>query len=167
MLEGGHMRKGFSLVELLIVMAIIAILVAITTPLMRAAILRAHVGAMAADAKAIQIAFKRHFIDFHMYPNASSDPKFDLATFDPLVSEGYYDNRIISKLQGEKADAYDSPDDMGQNQEFWLEMTLKYEPSIRFLVVDSDDAPLSGGEFMDGIFLYRDGELRSLKTPIE
>jgi hypothetical protein len=41
-------------------------------------------------------------------------------------------------------------------------MTLKADPSARVLVADSDDAPLSGGEYVDGIFLYKDGELKRI-----
>lgn len=156
------MQKGFSLVELLITVAIIAILMAITIPLMKEALLRAHISAVATDAKAIYVAFKRHHIDKSMYPNASELPAFDVDTFEPLVSLQYYDGRVLPKLLGHKADGYDSPDDMGPNQEFWLEMTLAYDPTVRFLVSDSDDAPLAGGGYFDGIFLFRDGTL----TPI-
>jgi hypothetical protein len=79
-----------------------------------------------------------------------------------LVSAGYYDGRVASKLVGGQLDGYDSPDDAGLNQEFWVEMTLVYDPSIRFLVADSNDAPLGGGDYFDGIYLFRDGVL----TPI-
>ena len=38
-------------------------------------------------------------------------------------------------------------------------MTLDQDHDIRFLVADSDDAPLSGGEYMDGIYLFHNGVL--------
>lgn len=153
---------GYSLLELLVVVAIIAIIAGTTVPMMRAAMLRAHISAVASDSKVLLGAFKQHFVDQNMYPNSVDAPAFDLATFEPLVSMGYYDGRVAPKLLGDSADAYDSPDDQGANQEFWIEMTLKYEPSIRFLVADSDDAPLGGGEYFDGIYLYYNGVL----TPI-
>ena len=90
-------------------------------------------------------------------------PKFELDTLEPLISLGYYKGSITPKLSNNRADAYDSPDDQGSNQEFWLEMTLKAEPSVRFLVVDSDNAPLSGGTYLDGIYVYLNGVL----TPID
>ena len=79
-------QKGFSLLELLVVVAIIAILAAIAIPLMRDAIVRAHISAAATDAKAIYVAFKRHHVDMSMYPYASNDPAFQLDSFEPLVS---------------------------------------------------------------------------------
>ena len=91
-------QEGFSLLELLIVVAVIAILVAIAIPLMRDAMTRAHISATATDAHAIQVAFKRFYIDNNMYPNSASAPAFELNTFEPLVTAGYYDGRIVSRL---------------------------------------------------------------------
>jgi prepilin-type N-terminal cleavage/methylation domain-containing protein len=161
------MARGFSLIELLVVVAIIAVLMGIVIPLMQSAMLRAHVGAAASDARVIHTAFKQYYIDFDMYPNSSDSPAFELDTFAPLSTEGYYDGRIVTKLSNEKADAYDSPDDEGINQEFWIEMTLAYDPTVRFLVADSNDAPLSGGDEADGVYLYKNGVLRALTSPID
>jgi prepilin-type N-terminal cleavage/methylation domain-containing protein len=161
------MTRGFSLIEVLVVMAIIAVLMGIVVPLMQAAMLRAHVGTMVSDARIVQNAFKQHFIDYNMYPNESSAPAFELATFEPLVSEGYYDGRIVGKLEGGQADDYGSPDDEGINQEFWLELTLDFDPTVRFLVADSNNAPLSGGDHVDGIYLYKNGVLHPLTSPID
>ncbi len=161
------MHRGFSLVELLVVVAIIAVLMGITIPLMQGAMLRAHVGAMASDARIVHNAFKQHFIDFDMYPNSTDPPAFDLVTFEPLVGEGYYDGRIVGRLENGAADGYDSPDDQGINQEYWIELTLDFNPSVRFLLADSDDAPLSGGDYMDGIYLYKNGVLHPLTSPID
>lgn len=155
-------QSGFSILELLVVMAIIFIVSSMIVPVMRAALLRAHISAMASDARALHGAFKQFFVDYNKYPNSVDDPVFDLATFEPLVSEGYYDGRIAVKLFDEAADDYDSPDDEGLNQEFWLEMTLRYDPSVRFLVADSNNAPLGGGDYYDGVYLYRDGVLTSI-----
>ena len=161
------MSRGFSLIELLVVVAIIAVLMGIMVPLMQSAMLRAHVGAMASDCRVVHTAFKQHYLDFNMYPNSSNPPAFALDTFEPLVGQGYYDGRIAGHLEGLAADAYDSPDDEGINQEFWLEMTMDFDPTVRFLVADSNDAPLSGGTDMDGVYLYKNGVLRSLNRPVD
>jgi prepilin-type N-terminal cleavage/methylation domain-containing protein len=155
-------EDGFSLLELLMVVATIAVLTAIATPLLQRALLKAHISAAATDAKAIYVAFKRFYVDNSKYPNASSEPAFELDTFEPLVSMGFYDGRVTSRLHRQQADGYDSPDDMGPNEEFWLEFSLRYDPTVRFLVSDSDDSPLGGGVYRDGIYLYRDGALQQL-----
>jgi prepilin-type N-terminal cleavage/methylation domain-containing protein len=161
------MSRGFSLIEVLVVVAIIAVIMGIMVPLMQSAMLRAHVGAMAADARIVHTAFKQHFVDHGGYPNSSGSPAFELDTFQPLVSEGYYDAQIVSRLEGATADAYDSPDDEGVNQEFWLELTMDFDPRIRFVVADSDNSPLSGGAPVDGVCMYRDGVLHPLTAPVD
>lgn len=161
------MNRGFTLLELLIVMATLSILALMVVPIMDSAMLRAHIGGLATDAKAVHLAFQRFYIDQNMYPNASADPAFNVSTFEPLVQMGYYDGRIVSKLASDQADGYDSPDDEGSNQEFWLEITLKQDPSIRFLVADSDNAPLSQGDYMNGIYFYRNGVLTPLANPVD
>ena len=161
------MNRGFSLLELLVVTAIIGVLMAITVPMMQSAMLRAHVSTMASASRIVFNGFQRYYIDYNMYPNSVTAPAFELDTFEPLVAMNYYyDGQILTRLESAQADAYDSPDDEGINQEFWLEMTLDYDPSVRFLVADSDNAPLSGGDQMAGVYLYKDGVLRSLNAPV-
>jgi len=157
-------QKGYSLIELMIVVMIIAVIAAIAIPMMKDSLLRAHIAALTVDAKAIYMAFKQHQVDNSSYPNAEDAPTFQLDSFEPLVSLGYYRGNVTTKLVGGQADAYDSPDDQGPNQEFWLELTLRYDPSVRYLIADSDDAPLGGGEYYDGVFLFRNGVLTPLQV---
>ena len=147
------MQRGFTLIELLIVVAIIGILMGIAVPFLHRAVIRAEISAIGADAKSLYTAFSQHYIDQDSYPYAVNAPAFALDTFEPLITLGYYSGTLMNKLQSKQADAYDSPDDQSENQEFWLEMTLRRDPSVRFLVADSDNAPLSGGKYMNGVFL--------------
>ena len=158
------MQRGYSLIELLVVLATAMVLTAIAIPMMQDALVRANVSSLATDSKAIEIAFKQYYMDHNQYPGVTSPGSLDFSTssFDPLVSLGYYSGRVGTRLVDGKADGYGSPDDQGSNQEYWLEMTLAVDTSIRFLVADSDDAPLAGGDYYHGIFLFLDGQLRPI-----
>lgn len=111
------------------------------------------------EAHVLYDAFQRYHERNHQYPASHTDPRFDVATLDPLRKRGYYTGGIQHYLLGGRIDAYDSPDDRGPNREYWLEMTLADDPSIRILVARSDDAPLGRGEWRDGVFIYRQGRL--------
>ncbi len=158
----GAARRGFTLIELLIVVAIIAIIAAIAIPVFQEAMLRAHISAAAADGQALYTAFKRFHVDNNMYPFAVTAPAFELDTFEPLVSMEYYTGTPGTRMLGEQIDSFDSPDDEGVNQEFWVEFSLAFDPTIRFVVADSDNAPLAGGQYIDGVYIYRDGVLSRL-----
>ena len=129
---------------------------------MRAANRGAETRLVAAEATRLYAAFQRYYDTNHGYPNAWVDPAFEPDSLEPLRRRGYYDGHVTVKLAGGRVDAYDSPDDRGPNQEFWLEMTLARDPAVRFLVVRSDDAPLGRGRWLDGAYLYRDGMLERL-----
>lgn len=96
------------------------------------------------------------------YPADYAGRVFDPTTLDPLRKRGYYRGHIEARLNGERIDAYGSPDDRGLNQEFWLEMSLARDPRIRVLIARSDDAPLGAGEWREGVYVFRGGKLRAL-----
>lgn len=159
-MDNRRSERGFSLVELLVTLAVLAVITAIALPMYREALLRAHISSGLNDARSMHIAFKRYHVDHSAYPD---DGPFDLVTFEPLVSLGYYDGRVGTRLLNDQIDAYDAPDDLGANQEYWVEFTLAFDPTVRFLVSDSDDSPLSGGAgHYDGIYLYKNGVLQPL-----
>lgn len=105
--------------------------------------------------QALQAYHERH----GSYPNSHAEPRIDEGTLDPLRRRGYYTGQISGVLLNGRIDAYHSPDDQGLNQEYWVEMTLERDPSVRLLVAHSDDAPLSGGDWKEGVFIYRNGRL--------
>jgi prepilin-type N-terminal cleavage/methylation domain-containing protein len=154
-------EKGFTLIELLIVIAIIGILAAVAILVMRYYSVKAHSSVVLSECHEVYKAFTLFYMDNEKYPNASIAPAFDLATFDPLRNRGYYGGNIASRLLNGRADSLDSPDDQGDNQEFWLQLTLDADPNVRFLAVQSDNAPLGGGQWLDGVYVFRNGVLSS------
>lgn len=148
-------EAGFSLVELMIAVAIIAVLMAIAIPELQEAKVRSEMRAVTSDLRSLHTAFKQFYLDNNQYPDAGA--AFNLSTFDPLAQRGYYSGRISVNMLNDSADAYDAPDDQGTNQEFWIELTLQVDNDVRFLVADSNDAPLGGGEEYDGVAVFRNG----------
>jgi hypothetical protein len=114
------------------------------------------------EARLVYEAFDRYHERHHSYPSTYTAARFDPQTLNPLRKRGYYTGPITGYLLDRRVDAYDSPDDRGPDREFWLEMTLRSDPSIRVLVASSDDAPLGGGAWLDGAYLFRDGEIEPL-----
>jgi prepilin-type N-terminal cleavage/methylation domain-containing protein len=154
-------EEGFTLIEVLIVIAIIGILAAVAILVGRHYTAKAHYAVVLSECDEVYKAFSLFYMDNEMFPNATSNPAFQLGTFSPLRSQGYYNGNITSRLRNGRADSYDSPDDQGANQEFWLQLTLDANPNVRFLVVQSDNAPLSGEQWLAGVYVFRNGVLSS------
>lgn len=148
---------GFTLIEMLVVVVILGILAAIAVNVMGGTREKASLAAVQSSAREVYIAFEEFYVDNDGYPNATTDPAFQLDTFDPLVSGGYYSGGILPLLEGGRADDYDSPNDEGPNQEFWLIMTPDLEGDYRLVVANSDDVPLDPGTRYSGIQVFKDG----------
>ena len=135
-------------------------------PLMISAVKSSEIRAqqLATEREAIQLheAFGSFYQRYGEYPNAYAGSGFDLQTLDPLRRRGYYEGPLVRRLLNRRIDAYDSPDDRGLNQEYWLEMTLAAEPKVRFVVACSDNAPLGKGAKLDGVYILRNGRLEPL-----
>ena len=111
------------------------------------------------EAEALYEAFGRYNERNHGYPPTYTGSRFDVETLDPLRKRGYYRGSLTNHVLNHRVDAYDSPDDLGPNREFWIEMSLRSDPSVRILVARSDDAPVGGGAWREGVYVLRDGVL--------
>lgn len=141
----------------MVVTVIISILAfAIMSGLQRV-LLKAQIASVVADGKILYNGFQEFYADNYMYPNATSDPAFDLTTFEPMTSMGYNTGNMQERLQNEQASGYDSPDDQGSNQEFWVTMSLKVDPSYTIVVASSDNVPLNSGTWYEGVYVFKDG----------
>jgi prepilin-type N-terminal cleavage/methylation domain-containing protein len=145
---------GFSLVELLIVVAIIGILISIAVPSLRAATRKGHRAAVLSDAKELHAAMARYYTDKGGFPDAGS---FDVATLEPLVSEGYLDTApaIVAKLwQGELVAYVPTSSGGATNDKYWMLMRAAREEYSWFLVASSDDMPGWAPGWYDGAYVY-------------
>ena len=156
--------RGFAwIVDLMILTGILATSWPVLKATTAKAGLEGEIRIVSKEARELYEAFERFYGFYRAYPNAYSEAAFAEDSLDPLSSRGYYRGSLPAQLRGQRIDAYDSPDDRGLNQEFWVEMTLERDPSVRFLVARSDDAPLASGEWVEGAFVFRDGELEPLE----
>ena len=134
----------------------------IVTPVLERARRKDELHLVSLEAHALYDAFQSYYNLNRRYPDPVNAPRFDPATLEPLRRRGYYRGSIERFLAGGQVDAYDSPSDQEPNREFWLEMSLASDPSVRILIARSDDAPLGQGNWMDGVFIVRGGKSEPL-----
>lgn len=152
-------RVGRAVLDGFLALTLCYMLVLIASAAVDAANARTELRVLTNEAKALYEAFGRYNKRNHGYPSTYTGSRFDVATLDPLRKRGYYRGSLTSHLLNHRVDAYDSPDDRGPNREFWVEMSLRSDPSVRILVARSDDAPMGGGTWREGVFVLRDGVL--------
>ena len=77
---------------------------------------RTELRLLLAEAEALYDALHTYSERNHGFPATYSESRFDPETFDPLRKRGYYKGSITSHLVDARADAYDSPEDLGPNR---------------------------------------------------
>jgi len=156
---GSGLRRLRNVIDTLLACGVLYLLVAIMTTALDRAQRRTSLRLLVGEASDIYDAFDRYSVRNHGFPAAYDQAALDLESLDPLRKRGYYDGPVRLMLHDRRADAYNAPSDQGPQREFWLELTLRGDPSTRVLIARSDDAPLSGGQWLDGVFVFRDGEM--------
>ena len=152
-------ERGFTLIELMVVTVIVALLAGIAGVQFRGVQVRAHLVSVVADGRILFHGLEEFYELNYMFPNATSNPAFDLVTFEPLRTLVGYQGSINARLLNGQADAYDSPDDRGPNQEWWVQMTLLIDPSIQVVIASSDDVALLPGTWLYGVYTFENGTL--------
>ncbi len=160
--ESRARRSWRAALDLLLLTAVLCMLSLIIAPVLHSSQVKADLRLVVAEAKALYAAFDAYYEQHRAFPNSYAQPSLQVDSLDPLRRRGYYRGHLTHFLLNHRIDAYDSPDDRGLNREFWVEMTLRNDPSIRFLVARSDDAPMGGGLWRDGVFICRGGVLERL-----
>ena len=145
--------------DAILALALVYVLYLIGSAALARAGSRTELRVLTAEARTLYDALGRYNERNHGYPTTHGESPFDLQTLDPLRKRGYYRGPLTSYLIDRRVDAYESPDDEGPNREFWIEMSLRSDPSIRILVARSNDAPLGGGMWREGVFVFRNGAL--------
>lgn len=151
--------RGFTMIELLLVLAIIGILSAIVIPLLSLALLKANRTALAADGRGLFSAFTKYYVDQGIFPSTSTPATraFDLATLAPLSNNGYYSNAssLTSKLASGRVTAYDSPNVGASDTQFWAVLTHKKDSRVVILVASTDQYPGHIGTQYDGVYFIQ------------
>jgi len=154
---------GFTIVELLVVVAIIGLISAIAIPSLHRAMLRGRIGRMSSDAQALYKAIVSYNIDQSNYPVA-----LDLKTLEPLVSMRYLrqSSAVLGMLRGWTLSSYGTVDSAGPANEFWAVLTLAALPSVQIVLGDTSHFPEVDGQTLEGSYFVLDGELLSLDEDI-
>jgi len=148
--ESGKRARGFTLAELLVVVAVVGLLTGVAARVVRRSMIKTQINAVVAESKQIYKGVTEFYIDASRYPTKGD-------SFDKL---GYYEGTLGKRNLVDTVNyTYETPDD---SREFWLLMTLTGDPDVQFLVANSDDTPYGEGVWYDGVFLFRDGELMRL-----
>ncbi len=153
----GRGRSGFTIVELLIVVAIIGLLAATAVPVYQRAMLRAHRAALVADMRDLHGALMQYSADQGDFPLV-----MDWITGAPLTTDGYYDKfdsvieksfygdvRYISPVPGE----YFS----------WVRSKNTNFP-VWIMALHTSNWPLEPGVSFDGVYYY--DPFTSLLVPV-
>jgi prepilin-type N-terminal cleavage/methylation domain-containing protein len=154
----GH-ERGFTIIEILMVLLIVGVLSAILIPVFASAILRANRTALAADGRSLYSAFTKYYVDQGYFPSTSTPlaRAFNLTNLAPLSNNGYYSNptSLTRKLLSNRVTAYDSPNTGGSDTQFWAVLTHKSDSRVVVLVASTDQYPGHVGTPFEGVYFIQ------------
>ena len=153
-------EQGVTLIELLLVVAIISLLSALAIPIYSDAIRSASVSVVVADARELHTAFLRYHVDIGSFPSTALPPQraLDRQTLQPVSPEYFaHASHFVSQLFENEITLYDSPNVAGPDTQFWAVLVPLADPDLRFLVARTDQFPGFVGTWYDGVYEIEDG----------
>ena len=151
-------QRGFTIIEVLIVVAIVGMLTAIAIPVYARAIEKSRRAALGADMAVLHKAFLRYYADHGAFPSdGGGDGAFDVDTMAPLTDGNYFRaDSLKGKVFQNRVLAYWAPDIDGVDSDFILVVRSKEEPDL-FAYALSYDWPGSNFGY-EGVYFWVDGE---------
>ena len=151
-------EAGFSLLELLVVMGIVAVLAAMSIPSYLNAVYQSERSALLAECRTLHTALMNYNADNGFFPAAAS---FNLQTLAPLTDEGYFkmSDSLISKLEGQSLMLYLAPDEGTVDSEFLIVMRANINPDLVAIVAHTGLVESQG--FLDGVYMITSEEFES------
>lgn len=146
-------QAGYSLIELMITLVIIALLTSIAVPMFREALSRSHRASVAEEGRKFAQAMMAYAVDNTTFPAA-----VDLVTIAPLSTNGYFDNAqgFVQKLLGDTMTSYTVTP---QNDEYFAVLTCKGDPTAVFVALRTDNWAGDPGTWYEGIYYLQGGNL--------
>ena len=155
---GATVSRGFTIIEVLIVVAIVGMLTAIAIPVYSRAIQKSRRAALGADMAVLHKAFLRYYADHGSFPSdGGGDGVFDKDTMSPLTDGQYFRaDALKGKLFQNQVFAYWAPDIDGTDSDFILVARSKEEPNLYAYALSYDWPGSTFG--YEGVYFWVDGE---------
>lgn len=154
-------QGGFTLLELLVVVAIVGLLAATAIPIYQNALNKSRRMALAADLNALHTAFTRYYADHGKFPSDTGGDKLDLATLSPLSTGGYFEQvgTLMNRLQDNQIHSYVALDISGTDSNFVLATILAEEPDLWAYIVSLDWGGALGISGYEGVYFWDGAKL--------
>jgi prepilin-type N-terminal cleavage/methylation domain-containing protein len=147
---------GFTLLEILVVVAILALLAATAIPVYQNALDKSRRMALAADLSTLHAAFLRYYADHGKFPEDVGVDKFDLTTLSRLSTGGYFEQveTLLNRVQGNQILSYVALDIGGPDSNYVLATTMAKEPDLWAYTVSLDWGGGLGFTSYEGVYFW-------------
>ena len=99
-MNGTTRRRGFTLVEVLVILAILAALAAILVPTVSNQVRKADIGRVTGDLTNLRTGVEAFLVDVHRYPDQAAQLAYPIATTDADIYGNTYPSGLVSRWEG-------------------------------------------------------------------